>query len=117
MWTVLSWALIPVLAIKGGVIGASIGYALVGSSSIVAIFVAKKYVNFGVFDSIIKPLIGSIVMGVILFVLRRFLDVSINSMLILGLVGVLVYSSSMISMMGVSLIEDAKKTLSVLFKK
>lgn len=117
MWTVLSWLLIPILAIKFGVIGASIGYALVGLSSIIAIFVAKKYVNFGVFDSIIKPLIGSIVMGIILLVLRKFLDVSINSMLILGLIGILVYGSSMISMMGVSLIEDAKKSFRTIFNR
>ena len=46
MWTVLSWVFIPFLAIKFGVIGASIGYALVGASSIVAIILARKYVNF-----------------------------------------------------------------------
>ena len=57
----------------------------------------------------IKPLIGSVVMGVVLIFVRKFLDISVNSMLILSLVGVLVYGSSMISMMGVSLIEDAKK--------
>ena len=117
MWTVLSWALIPILSIKFGVIGASIGYSLVGTSSIVAIFIAKKYVNFSIGDSIIKPLIGTLIMGAILLVVRNFLDVSINSMLILGLVGVLVYGSSMISMMGISLIEDAKRSFKTIFNR
>jgi len=115
MWTVLSWLLIPILATKFGVIGASIGYSLVGVSSIVAIFIAKKYVNFSIGDSIIKPLIGSIVMGFILIIVRKFLDLSINSMLILTAVGVVVYGSSMVSMMGVSLIEDAKRSYKTLF--
>ena len=111
MWTVLSWTFIPFLALKFGVLGASIGYALVGSSSLIAIYIAKKYVNFSISDSIVKPLLGSLIMGGVLILIKRFLDISINSMLILGLIGVLVYGSSMVSMMGISLIEDAKKAL------
>ena len=117
MWTVLSWLLIPVLSIKFGVIGASVGYALVGASSVIAIYIAKKYVNFSISDSMLKPLIGTIVMGLVLFLVRKFLDTSVNSMLILGLVGVLVYGSSMVSMMGATLIEDAKKSFRQIFKK
>ena len=117
MWTVLSWLLIPILSIKYGVTGASIGYSLVGISSLVAIFISKKYVNFSIGDSMVKPLIGTLVMGAVLYLVRGFLDVSVNSMLILGLVGVLVYGSSMISMMGVSLIEDAKKSFKTIFNR
>ena len=117
MWTVLSWAFIPFLAMKFGVVGASIGYSLVGLSSVIAIAVARSYVNFSVFNSMIKPLIGSLIMGAIVFSVRKFLDTSINSMLILGLVGILVYGSSMISMMGVSLIEDAKKSYKTIFSR
>lgn len=117
MWTVLSWLFIPVLAIKFGVTGAAIAYSVVGFSSVIAIYIVKKYVNFSILDSIIKPLIGSLAMGLVLIFVRKFLDVSINSMLILGLIGVLVYGSSMISMMGISLIEDAKKSYKTLFNR
>ena len=117
MWTILSWALIPILAIKGGVIGASVGYALVGLSSVLAIYTAKRYVNFSISDSIVKPLLGSLIMGGVLILIKRFLDISINSMLILGLIGVLVYGSSMVSMMGISLIEDAKKSFKTIFNR
>ncbi len=117
MWTLLSWIFIPFLASKFGVLGASIGYSLVGSSSVVAIYIAKKYVNFSVTDSIIKPLIGTMVMGTILYLVKNFLDVSINSMLILGLIGVLVYGASMISMIGSSLVDDAKKSFKTIFNR
>jgi O-antigen/teichoic acid export membrane protein len=117
MWTVLTWALVPILGSKFGVVGASIGYALVGSSSIVAIVIAKRYVNFSISDSIIKPLIGTMVMGAVLLLVRNFLDISINSMLVLGLIGVLVYGSSMVSMMGASLIDDAKKSFKTIFNR
>lgn len=117
MWTILTWAFVPFLAIKYSVIGASIGYSLVGASSIVAIFIAKKYVNFSIIDSMVKPAIGAFVMGVVLLILRKFLPTNILSMEILGGVGLLVYFASMISMIGLSLIEDAKRSFKTIFSK
>lgn len=117
MWTVLSWLFIPLLSIKFGVTGAAIGYSIVGASSIVAIFISNKYVNFSISDSMIKPLIGTAIMGVVLVFVKRFLDVSINSMMILGLIGILVYGSAMIAMMGASLIEDAKRSFKTILNR
>jgi O-antigen/teichoic acid export membrane protein len=117
MWTVLTWVLIPILSMKFGVIGTSIGYSLVGVSSVIAIYIAKKYVNFSIIDSIIKPLIGSFVMGITLLIIRNFLDVSINSMIILGVVGIVVYFTSMLSMVGLTLVEDIRKSYSTLKAK
>lgn len=116
MWTTLTWIFIPFLAIKYSVIGASIGYSLVGLSSVVAILVAKKYVNFSITNSVAKPLIGSIVMGISLLIVKRYLPISINSMLVLTVIGFAVYTTSMISMMGLSLIEDAKRSFKTIFK-
>jgi len=117
MWTALTWAFVPILAIKFNVIGASIGYSLVGASSIVAIFIAKKYVNFSITDSMIKPLVGSIVMGVLLIIMRRFLPVTLTSMEELVAAGAVIYIVSMISMVGLSLIEDAKRSFKTIFAK
>lgn len=117
MWTVLSWAFIPFLSIKFGVIGASIGYSIVGASSLIAIYISKKYVNFSITNSIVKPLIGSTIMGIALIIIRRFLPISINSMIILGISGFVIYLSSMLSMTGLSLIEDAKKSYKTIFNR
>ena len=117
MWTVLSWLLIPVLATKFGVIGASVGYSLVGASSVIAIFIAKKYVNFSLTDSIVKPAIGALVMGLTIFILKRFLPVSLYSLAELTILGLVVYFASMVSMMGLSLIEDAKRSFRTLLNK
>lgn len=117
MWTVLSWVLIPMLATKFGVIGAAVGYALVGTSSIVAIIIARKYVKFSLTDSMIKPLVGAVVMGLVLVVLRPFLPTNINSMIIIFGVGVASYIVSMISMTGLSLLEDVKRSVNTLLNK
>lgn len=114
MWTVLSWIFIPLLAIKYGVVGASIGYSLVGASSIVAIILARKYVNFSITDSMIKPLIGALVMGTVLLIVKRFLPQSTASMITLTLIGIMVYSASMLTMVGLSLFEDAKRSFKTL---
>ncbi len=117
MWTALSWVLIPILAIKFGVIGASFGYSLVGASSILAILIAKKYVNFSLTDSMIKPAVGAFVMGVFLVAAKQFLPVSVNSMILLTLMGVAIYGASMLSMMGLSLVADVKKSFNTLLHR
>jgi len=117
MWTILTWALVPILALKFSVTGASIGYSLVGASSVVAIIIAKKYVNFSITDSMLKPAIGSAVMGIIIIIARRFLPVSILSMEILAVGGVIVYIAAMLSMIGLTLIEDAKRSFKTIFSR
>ena len=117
MWTVLTWVFIPLLSRKYGVNGASIGYSLVGLSSIVAIYEAKRYVNFSVTNSMIKPFLASLIMMSVLFLVRPYLPVNYYSLGILILIGVVSYGISIISMIGVSLIADAKKSFNVIFKK
>lgn len=117
MWTILTWLFIPLLALKFGVVGASVGYSLVGASSVVAIIIAKKYVNFSLTESMIKPAIGATVMGLIIFVVRRFLPVNVFALETLVAVGIVAYAASMISMMGLSLVEDAKRSFKTIFGK
>jgi hypothetical protein len=99
------------------VIGASVGYSLVGASSVVAIMIAKKYVNFSLRDSMIKPAVGAAVMGAVLIIAKGFLPVSLNSMILLIVAGAIIYGTSMLSMMGLSLVEDVKKSLKTLLSK
>ena len=117
MWTVLTWLFIPVLAYKFSVTGASIGYSLVGVSSVVAIIVAKKYVNFSITDSMLKPLLGSVVMGIVILIVRGFLPTTLNSMIELSILGVIVYLASQLTMVGMTLLEDAKRSLVTIFSR
>ncbi|MEK7550249.1 MAG: oligosaccharide flippase family protein [Patescibacteria group bacterium] len=110
MWTILSWLFIPFLAGKFGVVGASVGYALVGGSSIIAIVVARRFVKFSLTSSMIKPLIGSLVMGAVLIIVKPFMALNVASMITLTLLGSLVYGASMLSMTGLSLVNDVKRS-------
>ncbi len=117
MWTVLTWVFVPFLAIRYGFNGAAAGYAIVGASSLVAIFVAKKFVNFSLVDSAIKPLIGSVLMGIVLLILRGILPTSLYSIGLLIIMGALVYGAILFSMVGVTLVEDAKKSFKTIFNR
>lgn len=117
IWTVLTWVFIPAFAVKFSVIGASIGYALVGISSIAAIVVARKYVDFSLMHSVAKPAVGSAVMGLALIIAKIFLPVNFSSMQILVVLGAIVYGVSMLSIVGFTLIDDVKKSFSTLFSK
>lgn len=69
MWTTLTWILFPILTIKYGIIGTSIATVLVGSSSIVVWIVAHRLFKVNVVKTVIKPLIGSLlIIGLLLLI-------------------------------------------------
>lgn len=114
MWTILSWIFIPTLAVKFGIVGASIGYSLVGASSVIAIVIARKHVKFSLVNSMIKPLLGAMIMGVVLMAVKTSLSISVFSLGVLIIIGTISYFGIMFVLMGSSLIDDIKKTFSIL---
>jgi O-antigen/teichoic acid export membrane protein len=117
MWTVLTWVFVPYLGAKYGVNGASVGYAIVGASSVVAIIVAKRYVNFSLMDSTLKPLFASFIMGVSLLSIRHFLPVNYYSIFILVVVGAVTYIASIFAFVGLTLVEDVKKVSGIILHR
>jgi len=115
MWTVLSWLFIPILALKYSVIGAALGYALVGLSSVIVVYIAKKYVDFSIYQSVGKPFISALIMGVVLFFLRSLLPVGFRSVWVLVGVGIFSYMVSIYVLVGPSIKEDVQKSIQALF--
>jgi O-antigen/teichoic acid export membrane protein len=111
MWAVLTWIFVPALAIKFGVNGAALGYAIVGLSSVVAIYIARKYVAFSLTEGVFKPAIAATIMGVVLLFARGYLPTSLTSVVLMVAVGVISYFAASYLIVGSSLIEDVKKSL------
>jgi len=109
MWTTLAWLIIPFLSIRYGYVGAAVGYALVSSSSIVAIIIVRRHVAFSLVEGIFKPLLGTILMGTVIFFLRGLFPSSLISVGVLGLIGAITYFAVSYRLVGVSLLEDVKK--------
>jgi len=113
MWTTLTWIIFPVLAIKFGYNGVAAAAALVSISSIVAVVMAKKEVKFRFVSSISRPIIGSIVMGGLIFLLSQFLAKNIFGIIFLVLSGGGIYFGLIYLMTGKQFITDIKKLFHV----
>lgn len=117
MWTVLTWALVPILSIKYGVNGAAFSYLLIGSSSAVVFYIVKKYLNWSIYHSVMVPLLSSLVMGAVLIILRGVLTINVKTFMVMILAGGLTYLGVLYLVLGQSLIEDVKKIYLSILKK
>ncbi|MFV1917664.1 MAG: polysaccharide biosynthesis C-terminal domain-containing protein, partial [Patescibacteria group bacterium] len=117
MWTVLTWAFIPFLASKFDVVGAAAGYALVGSSSVVAIYIAHRYVKFSLLDGIYKPGFAAIAMAVAMIIVRNIIPETLSSIFVLGLVGFITYALASYLIVGPAIASDVKKMAKNFIKK
>lgn len=117
MWTILTWVFYPLLALKYGYNGVALGAALVATSSVVAIYLAQKYLHFSFWVGIKKPLMATLIMGVLVWVLKLFLPGNILGLMSLIIVGGLTYLGCMWLLVGQELIIDSKKFLKALKKR
>lgn len=117
MWTVLTFLLVPLLSIQFGIVGASVGYAIVSISSIYAVYLAKKEIKFSLMEAIGKTGFSAALMGLVLLVLRQVLPASLGNLTLLVLVGAATYFCSVFLLIGVSLVQDVKKTFVSIFSK
>jgi len=117
MWTVLTWIFVPILAIKYGINGAALGYVIVSSSSLVVIYIARRYVEFSLKQSVIPPLISSIVMAAVLLVLRSYVPYSVAGVIVIVVVGAAVFAGMMYVVAGSGVMQDAKRAFRILFTR
>lgn len=108
MWTVLTWVLLPFLAIHYSVNGAALGFALVGISSIFAIFWASKFAKINFWGSIVKPLIACLVMGMVIFVAGNIIPLNVLGIVGLVLLGIVSYTSTLSLLVGKQAVADIK---------
>lgn len=91
MWTVLTWIFVPLLTIIYGLNGAAIGFTLVGITSFIALFIISKYVRVNHIQSVGKPLVGSLIMGGVIFFIRTIIAISFLQVVLMAVFGVAVY--------------------------
>ena len=109
MWTVLTWILVPALSIKYGVNGAAAGYAFVGLSSLIAIYIVHKYIKIDFWTALGKPIIAAAFLGITIYLLQIQLPRSVTSLIFTIILGILVYAGSIFFLVGQSILNDFKK--------
>ncbi|MEJ2441733.1 MAG: oligosaccharide flippase family protein [Patescibacteria group bacterium] len=111
MWTVLTWLLIPYLAIKYSVVGAAAGYALVGATSVIAIYIARRQVKFSLVDGILQPALATFIMAIVLVLVRKILPINLYSVGVIIGTGTVSYLMAIYLLVGQSIIDDARKAV------
>lgn len=108
MWTALTWILLPVLAFRYSINGAALGYALVGTSSVFAIWWARQFVTIDFASCVIKPLIASFSMGMLIFLLGNVIPLNLIGIISLILIGMISYITLLYFIVGGQVLEDLK---------
>ncbi|HSV95034.1 MAG TPA: oligosaccharide flippase family protein [Spirochaetia bacterium] len=101
MWTGLTWATMPLLALKFGYMGVSYAVIIIATSSIITIFMARKYVQFNLLNILKTPLIATFIMSIFLSVFIHF-GTSVISLVIIGVFSASIYFSTIILVEGIS---------------
>lgn len=96
MWTTLTWIFVPLFSYFYGINGAAVGFTTVGLSSFIALYLISKYVDINYLQSVGKPLVASILMGVCLLVIRSTLPVSLQQVIIIIITGFVSYAVLML---------------------
>lgn len=96
MWTVLTWVFVPPLAMKFGVTGAALGFALVSLSSIIALIYARKFIKIDFVKAIGKPVIVSFILGIVVSVIKIFIPLSLLQVIAMISGGLITYIISIL---------------------
>ncbi|MBI2596198.1 oligosaccharide flippase family protein [Candidatus Daviesbacteria bacterium] len=117
MWTVLTLVFVPGLALLYGLNGAVLGYSIVGLSSVIAIIIANKFIKVNFYESVFKPLFASLVMGVVIFLTQVFMYENVLLIVVMILLGLLTYVTTLFIIAKDTLTEDAKKVFTIFRSK
>lgn len=117
MWTILTWILFPLLAIKYGFNGVAAASAIVAMSSVIAIWITKQQIEFRFLVPISKPIIASLAMGILVFVLTPSLAKNIFGIISVIALGGLAYFGLIYLLVGQQFIIDSKKLIHAIKKK
>lgn len=90
MWTGLTWLTMPILSLKFGYLGVSYAVAIIATSSIATIILARKYVHFSIKNILKTPLAASFLMSSFLVFTIQY-GTSFTRLIVIGIVASLVY--------------------------
>lgn len=109
MWTVLTWGLTPILAIKFGYLGVAYATAIISLSSFVPVIIVQKLTGFSLSKSILKPALATCAMLLIsLFVSNLVINIILSG---------LIYITVLYILVGKSLVTDSLALLHAFSKK
>lgn len=95
MWTITTWIVVPFLTVKYGLNGAAFGFTIVGLTSFIALFVISKYVSINYIQSVGKPVLATIIMGLLVFFVRSITETSLTQVILMVTASLISYTLSL----------------------
>lgn len=109
-WTISTWLLTFILIRFYGYLGVAMASAIISTSVVIVVYITRKYVEFNVFRAITVPFLGSIVMGIVLYLtLPLFVNNIWTLILSIILGGVLYFGTALL--IGRKLVINDLKTI------
>lgn len=112
MWTILTWATMPILSIKYGYLGVAYAVLIIATSSVVTVILARKYVPFSLIRSLRSPVLSSVVLFLFLLSVKGLIG-SLASVIVISLVSVVIYSVMVILLEGKNFVKESLSILKV----
>ncbi len=107
-WTVATWVLTPILIKIYGFNGVAIASFIIACSLILVVYLVKKHIDFNLHSSVLAPLVGSAVMGVLVYFLSlNFVHGFISLFAMIGF-GVVIYFAVILLIARKELLSDVK---------
>jgi len=98
LWTLLTWLLMPLFIFWFGFNGVAIAAFLVGLSSFLVVFAAKKYLQFNIMPNVLPSFFSSIIMAGGLFLLKERLSSNFIHLFFYVCLGAIIYFGCLISL-------------------
>ncbi len=107
-WTVATWVLTPLAILKLGFNGVAITSAGISLSVIFVVLFVRRYIKFNLLSSTIFPILGSLFMGVVLYLISPMIAKEILGFIFTIIIGLMVYFLTMYLMARNQVLEDIK---------
>lgn len=92
MWTVLTWALTPLLVAQFGFIGVALASFIISFTSLATIILVKRSLQVKVLNSITLPIVASVIMAVLVFLFSQYFVVGKVTLVMAIILGGIIYS-------------------------
>lgn len=105
MWTVVTVVLMPLLAMKYGFIGAAYATGIIALTSIIPVIITRKYIDFSLSYTIIKPAAATMIMGIYILFMQKMIPGILGTVAALS-TGTAVYLLAVILINGIKIIPE-----------
>ncbi len=111
-WTVATWVITPLFIVWFGFNGVAMASALIATSFVLVVWIVKKYISFDLIRSTLSPLIGTVIMGLVVYFLSPIFVKSLASLFLMIFFGAVVYFFCLFVIAKKELIADIRLVIS-----